>query len=393
MKYRRAGTLVLYWHEGELTAQNYLRRSSKDDQENAVALDPLAVAILDRLTDWTDEHQIAEDFPDYSAESVADALASLAQCGLLTAPDSAETEDHLLQAWSAWGEEARFFHFATKNAEYLVGRDEEEDMQYRREHRAASGPPPAIFKTYPDARRIYLTRALMPLEQDFGATLINRRTHRQFTGAPVDARTLSTLLHYTFAPMLICDADAFGPLLMKTSPSGGARHELEGYVVVLDVESIPPGLYHYNADSHALELLSTDINPQLLQRLTYGISMPPASAFLCVVTAIFKRTMYKYRHPRNYRATLLGAGHLGQTFVLTATALGLGAWQTIMFRDDEFEQAMGLDGYTESALYLLGAGHPVTTSAGLPPDLIPAGPISVSGLVEESSKPTTVLDR
>jgi SagB-type dehydrogenase family enzyme len=187
--------------------------------------------------------------------------------------------------------------------------------------------------------------------------------------------------------MLFCDADVFGTLPMKTSPSGGARHELEGYVVALEVNGVPPGLYHYNAESHALELLSTDVNRAMLERLTYGISMPPASAFMCVVTAVFPRTMYKYQHPGNYRVTLLGAGHLGQTFALAATALGLGAWQTIMFRDSELERVLGIDGYTEGALYLLGAGYPVTTAEGLPTDLRHAGAKRPSDLIEEHHPP------
>lgn len=383
MEYRRAGTVVLYWHEGELTAENYLR-SKMEDEDNAVGLDPLAVEILDRFSDWADEKQVAAEFPDYAPESVAEAIRNLAEFGLLSTRESAADEDRLLRVWQPWGEEARFFHFATKNAEYRVGRDDEENMRIRREvQEEADGPPPGIFKTYPGAPRIYLSRAFLPLGEEFGSVLRRRRTHRQFTGARVSEATLSTLLFHTFAPMLFCDADVFGTLPMKTSPSGGARHELEGYVVALEVDGVPPGLYHYNAESHALELLSSSVNRAVLERLTYGISMPPASAFVCIVTAVFPRTMYKYHHPRNYRVTLLGTGHLGQTFALTATALGLGAWQTVMFRDDELERVLGLDGYAEGALYLLGAGYPVTTAEGLPADLRHASATRPSDLIQE----------
>jgi SagB-type dehydrogenase family enzyme len=380
--------MVLYWHEGELTAENYLRPTT-GNEDNAVGIDPLAVEILDRLSVWTDENKIVSEFPDYAPESVVGAVRNLAECGLLSTEDSAADEDRMFQLWRHWGEEARFFHFATKNAEYIVGRDEEENARIRRDaQQAADGPPPAIFKSYPGVPRIYLSRMFLPLGEEFGSVLRRRRTHRQFTSAQVDEAVLSTLLFYTFAPMLFCDADVFGTLPMKTSPSGGARHELEGYVVVLQVNGVPPGLYHYNAESHALELLSTDVDRAVLERLTYGISMPPASAFVCVVTAVFPRTMYKYQHPRNYRVTLLGAGHLGQTFALASTALGLGAWQTVMFRDDEVERLLGLDGYTEGAIYLLGAGYPVTAADGLPADLKHASAARVSDLVEEHDPPS-----
>ena len=52
----------------------------------------------------------------------------------------------------------------------------------------------------------------------------------------------------------------------------------------------------------------------------------------------------------------LDQGHVAQTFVLAATALGLGAWQTAAFHDSEIEGVLGVDGVEETALYALGAG-------------------------------------
>lgn len=381
MEYRRARTIILYWHDGELTAENYLSSHSAAEAGNALAVEPLVVNLLGRFEDWREDQDVATSFTEYSDESVITTTKSLVDCGLLQTHESTTDEEQFLTAWQGWGEEARFFHFGTKNADYVAG-DEQRQMQFRRQLREeAASPPPAIFKSYPDAPRLYLTRAFLPLDQGFGEVLTSRRTHRQFTNSPVDQRVLATLLFYTFAPMLFCDADVFGTLMMRTSPSGGARHELEGYVAVFDVDGVDPGLYHYNAENHSLEQLSAHFDRPAMNRLTYDMGMPAESAFVCIVTAMFGRTMYKYHHPRNYRVTLLGAGHLGQTFALAATALGLGAWQTIVFRDDELERGLGIDGYSEGAIYLLGAGYPVTTTQGLPADLIPPHPTPPSGMI------------
>lgn len=372
---------MVYWHNGELTAENYLSRRSPAEAGNALAVEPLVLDVLDRFEQWREDDQVATSFTHYDDTSVIATIKNLADCGLLHTRESVADEAQFLTAWQSWGEEARFFHFGTKNADYVAG-DERRQMQLRRQLREeAAGPPPAIFKSYPDARRLYLTRAFLPLDRTFGEVLTNRRTHRHFTGASVDQRELATILFYTFAPMWFCDADVFGTLMMRTSPSGGARHELEGYVAVFDVDGVDPGLYHYNAENHSLELLSEDFDRPAMNELTYDMGMPAASAFVCIVTAVFGRTMYKYHHPRNYRVTLLGAGHLGQTFSLTATALGLGAWQTIVFRDDELESCLGIDGYSEGALYLLGAGHPVTTTQGLPSDLASPRPTLPSSMI------------
>lgn len=386
MEFRRACTIVLYWHDGELTAENYLTPQSPEEG-NAVGIEPLVIEVLSRFEGWSDAGQVAASFTEYSDESVHATIENLVECGLLRRRDSSPNEEAFLAAWQSWAEEARFFHFGTKNADYVVG-DEEQEMHFRQQLREeAAGPPPAIFKSYPEAPRLYLTRAFLPLHEAFGDLLTRRRTHRRFTDVPVDQRALSTLLFYTFAPMLFCDADVFGTLMMKTSPSGGARHELEGYVAAFDVDGVDPGLYHYNAENHSLELLSAEFDRSAMSRLAYGMGMPAESAFACVVTAVFGRTMYKYRHPRNYRVTLLNAGHLGQTFALTATALGLGAWQTIVFRDDELERTLGIDGYSEGALYLLGAGYPITSAQDLPVDLRRPHASTPSGMIDATGCP------
>ncbi|MGW3325689.1 hypothetical protein [Streptomyces virginiae] len=54
----------------------------------------------------------------------------------------------------------------------------------------------------------------------------------------------------------------------------------------------------------------------------------------------------------------LNAGHLGRTFALTATALGLGPFRTEAFDDTVVESRLGLDSATHSVLYALAAGHP-----------------------------------
>src|SRR5215469_11582166 len=74
------------------------------------------------------------------------------------------------------------------------------------------------------------------------------------------------------------------------------------------------------------------------------------------MTAVFARTMWKYRRARAYRVVLLEAGHLCQTFCLTATRLGLAPFSTAALRDSLIEKDLGLDGISESVLYVAGVG-------------------------------------
>ena len=387
MKYRRARTLVFYWHDDELTVENYLApKQNGQEADNALAIEPLSVEVLHRLGDWVTESDAAAQFPNLPPDSVRETLTSLHRASLLESEETAFASDRLAKEWAGWGEEARFFHFATRDATY-AGVEPDVEMEFRRRRRESAGPPPPLFKVYPDAPRVYLPRTFVPLEKRFGDVLAERRTHRTFHRDRLDPRVLSTLLFHTFSPMFLRDADVLGTVAMKTSPSGGARHEIETYVAVNAVEAIAPGLYHYAPESHCLELLRSDLDEELLSRLCYGISMPHDSAFVCFLTAVFRRRIWKYPHPRNYRVLMLGAGHIGQTFTLVATALGLGAWQTIMFRDSELEAFLGIDGYAEGALYMVGVGHSVTDSLDLPADFRMAPAVDWSELFAPETLP------
>jgi nitroreductase len=79
-------------------------------------------------------------------------------------------------------------------------------------------------------------------------------------------------------------------------------------------------------------------------------------------TAVFPREFWRYTYPRAYRAVLIEAGHLCQTFCLTATWLGLAPFCTMALADSRIERDLKLDGITESVLYAAGVG---TRPAGI----------------------------
>jgi SagB-type dehydrogenase family enzyme len=76
------------------------------------------------------------------------------------------------------------------------------------------------------------------------------------------------------------------------------------------------------------------------------------------MTAMVSRTMWKYEHSHAYRVLLLDAGHLGQTFHLACTALGLGPLTTAAINGLDVEEALGLDGIKEIVMYAAATGLP-----------------------------------
>jgi putative peptide maturation dehydrogenase len=155
-------------------------------------------------------------------------------------------------------------------------------------------------------------------------------------------------------------ADDFD-VVKKTSPSGGALHPTEAYLIVQRVEGIAAGLYHYRPGEHALQRLPWEGTPDELgafARLAVVGQQWFADAHVLVVLAPrFARNFWKYRdHAKAYRVCILDAGHLSQTLFLSATEQGLGAFITAAINEVDIEQAFGLTGYVDGPLAVCGFG-------------------------------------
>jgi SagB-type dehydrogenase family enzyme len=151
------------------------------------------------------------------------------------------------------------------------------------------------------------------------------------------------------------DLGAQGRAPLKTSPSGGARHSIEAYVMVRNVAGITPGLYHYDAVAHGLGRLRGGRPPaaRFLPRQPWFAG----AAAIVFLAAAFPRVQWRYDNARAYRVVLAEAGHLCQTFCLTATWLGLAPFCSMALADTAIEESLGLDGVTESVLYAAGVGR------------------------------------
>lgn len=349
---RRARALQAYWRDGDLVLENFVSR-------NAVSAAPVAMQILTFFEEWKPRAALAAALPQYSKVSVARAIRELVAHTLLVEEESAvaKTDEQVATVWKDWLPHASY-HFATKDAPFASPK------QWARmagEFRKA-GPQPPLVKSYPSVPAIPLPPAAT-LPGDFLQVLLARKTHREFSGEPISFESLASLLHYTWGSMGMIDSPNFGPLIHRTSPSGGARHPAEVYVAVLDVEGLAPGLYHYNHVAHSLERLHRGPMRASVLRQTLGQEHVGKASAVCFMTAVFPRSQYKYRSPRAYRIVSLETGHLAQTFCLVATWLGLAPFTTAAVSDSAIEKSIGIDGVTESVLYVAGVGMPATVSA------------------------------
>lgn len=343
--YRRSPYLICYWQGRQLVFENYATCTR-------VSAAPLTCEILHFFDQWRTAAAIARRFPQFNSTSLARALSNLIRIGFLDrsrAPRNAKAE--ALSTWKAWSPAASFFHLSTKDAHTPI--EPEDSVRWLR-RRARSMPMPPPVKSYPKSRQI-----LLPAPEKVGElprVLLERRTWRQFSRRPLELQKLATLLGLTFGVQSWVDLRGMGRVALKTSPSGGARHPVEGYVVALRVEGLDRGLYHYNAGNHRLELLNKGASAAKLSGYLNGQWWFGGAAAVVLMTAVFARPQWKYPASRAYRIVLIDAGHLCQTFCLVATWLGLAPFSTMALADSKIENDLQIDGVTESILYTAGVG-------------------------------------
>ncbi|MEO5817136.1 MAG: SagB family peptide dehydrogenase [Gemmatimonadaceae bacterium] len=341
---RRSRFLVTYWQNATHLAYNYLTRTSRP-------CSALIVAILDATGQWTNRESVRCAVSQWEGSVIDQTIDELIRDGAIDTADRPPLPaESALAAWESWNPVAGFFHAATQpvsfdaadvsggTARFLVGRDF-----------------PSPLKQYQDLPRLELP--------GFSATgqladvLRSRRTWCEFGEGHVTLNEVATLLGLTFGVQRWVEVGDDQWVALKSSPSGGARHSIEAYVLALGIEGLKNGTYHYCPDSHALTLLASPASKELLAGFVPNQRWFHDPAVFVVMTSVFARMQYKYPHPHAYRVVLLDAGHLSQTFALAATSLGLAPFCVAALNSTVIEQHLEIDGVSESVVHAVGVGR------------------------------------
>lgn len=313
----------------------------------------------------------------------------LAHLGLLVTDDPHEVlaelarRDRELEAgqWNLYG---ALMHFLTRWRDVDLGSaledagdvDELPPAVYEAidEFVAEHGPAPAAFHALEGA---HATTDLPVVERRGGLydALTSRKTTRRFDQDGAMTRDeLATVLFYVFGCHGYAGMAGDGLMLKRTSPSAGGLHSVEAYPLVTAVKGLTPGLYHYNARDHSLELvadLDASVARDAAAEFVCGQRYFASAHVLFAMTARFYRTFWKYRrHQKAYGALMMDAAHLSQTLYLVAAELGLGAFVTAAINGANIEERLGIDGWTEGALAVCGCGRPARGRSPFEPDFV-----------------------
>ena len=344
-RFRRSPHLVAYWRNGSLRLVNY---ATGDTSE----ADPLVFELLNLCGEWRTLSEIEHGMsaaPSPLLPALLDRLVTLSL--LLKSDRPVDSRVLAMDALGPWNPEVGFFHSATKNVAFWSPREA------RRHARNAvdRSPMPRPVKRYPRAKTVALPP--LPPRTPFTDVLLARRTSRRYSSAPVTLAELSTILAFSVGVQQWASAEA-GEVPLKTSPSGGARHPIECYVVGRAVAGLKPGIFHYRADRHLLERIGGKVPLDRMRAYVPHSGYFAKASAMVFFTAVFERQLWRYPYARAYRAALIEAGHVCQTFLLMATSLGLAPYCVMGLADTMVEQDLGIDGITESVLYCAGVGRP-----------------------------------
>ncbi len=343
---RSSPHVVCYWGEGRLVLHQFAVGTR-------AAGSPLAVEILDFFRDGRSPEELRARMPHIPPRLLRAAVGRLVRYSFLQRSHRGRARGATLGSWGDWNPAAGFFHFATKDQPWAAG-SELDRMEADLSEKGGTVRPPAPTKRHPGARLVRLPR--VRAEGAFPRVLLDRRTWRGFGQGSLPLEQLALLLDLTWGVRFWGKAGANDRVAFKTSPSGGARHPIEAYVAALRVQGLKPGLYHYRADDKHLELVRPGTSSRQVETyLAKQWWFKPAAAVV-FMTAVLPRARWRYPFARAYRALLLEAGHVCQTFCLVATWLKLAPFCTMALADSRIERDLGIDGVDEVVLYAAGVG-------------------------------------
>ena len=150
--------------------------------------------------------------------------------------------------------------------------------------------------------------------------------------------------------------DQSDPHLFRTTPSAGGLYPVELYWIVLDVEGLEPGIWHFHSPGFSLIPVWKGVFRAEARSILLDYPLSPGTKAVAVLTGIFSRGSWRYGE-RAYRRVLLDAGHLAGNLLAAAAREGLEAVGLSGFRDQALSDLLFPDS-DEVPLLVLPVGGP-----------------------------------
>jgi SagB-type dehydrogenase family enzyme len=209
-----------------------------------------------------------------------------------------------------------------------------------------------------DGERIDLPTATeLDTGESFQDIIIRRRTHWKWRGTGIKIHEISNILYYgSYETVKLRKSAEKNWSTNPESILNSSFCAIETYLFVFNVESLPPGLYHYDLLNHSLVLIKNGLFREEVSKMCIGQQRPGEADCALVLTTNWKRYMYRYNHPRAYRTLLINTSELAQKYITLAASYKLVPFLTPAFEDQYADKLLEVNGYEEAPAYLLAFG-------------------------------------
>ncbi|MEV7444010.1 thiopeptide-type bacteriocin biosynthesis protein [Streptomyces sp. NPDC091204] len=262
-----------------------------------------------------------------------------------------------------------------ERSKFQIGRGEDSALRPHAPTEDDDGDRPTAAPAPAVAAEVPLPADPLP-EVSLGAVLAARSSLRGALTGPLDAGTLGALLWHSLAEsgrseQRLADGTT-RTLAHRPYPSAGALHTARVRLLVLDVAGLPAGTYDCVPERRTLRRIGPVAPLEDITALSTYLSRPSADPdWIGVEQAPVLLALYadlgllRRRYGlRALRLALLETGHLAQTLLLTASALGLGGTPLGGFHDDLAHELLGLHDPDQPLQYLLPLGRRPHPSGG-----------------------------
>lgn len=218
-------------------------------------------------------------------------------------------------------------------------------------------PIPPIQKDYNKQEEII---DLIPIEDikipsiSLMDAISNRKSQRMYADNSLTLEELSLLLWSTQG---VKSFGRGGLVTLRTVPSGGSMHPFETYLLILNADSLKPGLYRYLAIEHKL-LFVRETSKEFINSF---IKICNNQKFIIKGNLVFIWTVRPYRTEYRYgedslKDILISVGHICQNLYLACEAINAGTCAIVAYQQEDIDKALLIDGEEELTLYLASVG-------------------------------------
>ncbi|TYK50613.1 SagB/ThcOx family dehydrogenase [Actinomadura decatromicini] len=194
-------------------------------------------------------------------------------------------------------------------------------------------------------------QALLPLD----VAVRRRRSAAPMAASALPAADLARVLDLSAGITGFARTSGGTRLPLRATPTAGGLCSCDLFVLTRRVDGLRQGVHYFHPGRRVLQLVRSDFAfAEVAAHTGYPGRVADAAA-IAVFAGAFRRNQWKYWE-RGYRMVLLECGHLAQSVVVAAAALGLVAHPLIGFVDDYFNRLLGLDGTDDAVLYLVLLG-------------------------------------